>query len=208
MFFFFILLTFNKSSFICTALNHTQRCLQLLGTIRRKPTQPTGHWKNVLVEINQESVQQIGVCAGAQTLNKWRRGRKSSEGESLGPFPCRSDGERWSSFGFASPPTPTRSPVMRYVQLKPPQPLFARPRLRCSQRGHEIATVLARCPADALAFAPTLGCLHKTPSLGYRQRCPRGTPSYCQFEAAEWSGEGKQAHATSAWGAPPQLRKR
>lgn len=75
----------------------------MLGTIRRKPTEPTGHWKNMLVEINQESVQQIGVCAGTQTLNKWRRGRKSSEGGSLGPFPCRSDGERWSSFGFAPP---------------------------------------------------------------------------------------------------------
>lgn len=115
------------------------------------------------------------VCVG--TLHTQQVASRQDElgEESLGePFPCRSN---WEREALSASCLPTRPPVRRYVRLKPPWPLFARSRLGCSQRGHEIATVLACCPADALDFASALGCLHKTPRLAIASAAPEVLPA-------------------------------
>lgn len=123
------------------------------------------------VNTNQQTVPCL--CGDTNTQQVALRQEELGGDESLGePFPCRSDGEQ-----EALSASRLQLPAMRYVRLKPPWPLFARSRLGCSQRGHEIATVLACCPADALDFAPALGCLHKSPRLAIASAAPEVLPA-------------------------------
>lgn len=85
---------------------------------------------------------------------------------------------------------------------------FAHSHLRRSQRGHEIATVLARCPADALDFAPALGCLHKAPRLAIGSAAPEVPPA-APATAAELLADLKQPSEAAKvnWPVPTVARE-